>query len=120
MALLATHLLVWGTLAHWIADWPLQNNWIAVNKIRLTHPAAWVHGGIHFAALVFVFPWYMALALAAAHILIDTRIPLNWWRKTFHVTGEEPMALHVAIWMDQVVHIMCIAGAALLLDYLTP
>lgn len=113
---MATDLLVWGTLAHWIADWPLQNSWMAVNKVHLNHPAAWVHGGIHFVALAFVFPWYVALALAISHMLIDTRVPLRWWREAFRITGEEPMALHVAIWMDQIAHIILIAAAAGLVD----
>jgi hypothetical protein len=112
---LPTEYFTWGVLFHWIADWPLQNSWMAFNKVSLRHPAAWMHGGIHFVALSFVFPPWMALILAVLHMLIDTRVPLNWWRTTFKFTGEEPMALHVAIWMDQIAHIICIGAGALVM-----
>ena len=115
---LATTLFLWGVLAHWIADWPLQNSWIAINKVHLRHPASWVHGLIHFAALSFVFPYVWAAALALLHMLIDTRVPLVWWRQTFRFTAEEPMNTHVAIWMDQVAHVMSIGFAALLYQWL--
>ncbi len=108
---MSTNFLVWGMVAHMIADWPLQNSWIAVNKVSLKHPASWVHGAIHFTALVFVFSPLVAGILAVAHMLIDTRVPLIWWRRIFHFTGEEPMATHVAIWLDQCAHMLCIAAA---------
>jgi hypothetical protein len=115
---LATTLFLWGVLAHWIADWPLQNSWIAINKVHLRHPASWVHGVIHFAMLSFVFPYAWATGLAILHMLIDTRVPLVWWRRTFRFTMEEPMNTHVAIWMDQIAHVMCIGFAALLYQWL--
>ena len=34
----ATVLLVWGVMVHWVADWLLQNEWIALNKVNLRHP----------------------------------------------------------------------------------
>lgn len=115
---LATNLLVWGTLAHWVADWPLQNSWMAINKVKLTHPAAWVHGLIHFGMLALVFPLPFAAGLAVAHMLIDTRVPLDWWRKIFHFTADEPMRTHVAIWLDQIAHIISIGIAALIVGYI--
>jgi hypothetical protein len=36
-----------GWVAHLVADWLLQNNWMAKNKSSLVHPAAWVHALIH-------------------------------------------------------------------------
>lgn len=101
-------------VAHLIADWLLQNEWQALNKASLRHPAAWVHGSIHFAALLLVFWWPIALGVALAHLLIDTRVPLIWWRKAIGQTTEGPMAVHVAIWGDQVVHIACLAVAVVL------
>lgn len=115
---LATSLLVWGTLAHWVADWPLQNSWMAINKVKLTHPAAWVHGFIHFVMLALVFELPVAASLAVTHMLIDTRVPLNWWRKIFHFTADEPMRTHVAIWLDQIAHIISIGVASLIVGYL--
>lgn len=109
----STDLLAWGIVAHLVADWLLQNEWMALNKVSLTHPAAWVHSGIHVLALALVFSWPVALALGVAHILIDTRRPLSWWRGTIRQTTEGPMAVHVAIWGDQVAHVACIAVAAI-------
>jgi len=109
------NLLVWGIVAHLIADWLLQNDWMAVNKKNLTHPAGWVHGGIHFAAMLFVFPWWAALILALLHVLIDTRIPLTWWFRVSGKTTEGPFAIPVALWCDQVLHISLIAVMAAVL-----
>ena len=108
-----TDLLVWGIVAHLVADWLLQNEYMALNKISLRHPAAYVHSGIHLLAAALVFSWPAALGLAVAHLLIDTRRPLAWWRRVFGQTTEGPMAIHVAVWTDQVAHVSCIAVAAL-------
>ncbi len=107
-----TDRLLWGTVAHLIADWLLQNQWMADNKASLRHPAAWVHGLIHVGALAHVFPLPVAWSLGAVHMLIDTRLPLQWWRRVFRQTTDGPAALHVAIWGDQVAHIACLALAA--------
>lgn len=108
----STDLLAWGIVAHLVADFLLQNEWMALNKVSLKHPAAWVHSGIQTLALACAFPWSAALVLGVSHLLIDTRIPLIWWRRLFRQTTEGPMALHVAIWGDQVAHIACIAVVA--------
>ena len=42
--------------------------------------------------------------------LIDTRVPFRWWRNTFRMTTDGPNAAHVAIWSDQVLHVLCIAA----------
>jgi hypothetical protein len=82
--------------------------------VSLCHPAAWVHGVIHFAGLDMVFWTPVAICIAILHMLIDTRRPLMRWRKVFGQTTEGPMAVHVALWGDQVLHIAVIAAAALL------
>lgn len=96
-------------VVHLVADWLLQNHWMATNKVSLKHPAAWTHGAIHTVGMLLVFPLPVAVVLGAAHMLIDLRWPLAWWRKTFRQTQDGPVAPHVAIWSDQVVHIVCIA-----------
>jgi hypothetical protein len=110
----STDLLVWGVVAHLVADWLLQNEWQATNKTNLRHPAAWVYCGIHMLALLFVFPEGWACGIAAAHLLIDTRRPLQWWRRVIRQTtdSQNPLSLHVAIWGDQVLHIAIIAVVA--------
>jgi hypothetical protein len=97
----SSDLLVWGIVLHLIADWPLQNDWMANNKMKRfdpegtamgsdpgwlylhllwiwRHPAAYVHAGIHCALLALVFGW-VAIPLAVVHLIIDTRVPVVWW-----------------------------------------
>jgi hypothetical protein len=86
--LTVSELLIWGVVLHLIADWPLQNDWMAQNKmLRRTpdsswwdrHLAAWVHAWIHAFALGLVFGWLPAIFLSAIHLIIDTRVPIVWW-----------------------------------------
>lgn len=107
-----TDLLVWGIVAHLVADWLLQNKWMALNKVKPLHPAGWMHAVIHIIALAYVFPIPTALVLGVVHWFVDLRFALAWWRNFYGQTTEGPMAPHVAIWGDQVVHIGCIAIAA--------
>lgn len=94
---------------HLIGDWILQNDWMATNKPNLRHPAAWIHAAIHAVLLTIVFGWQGGLILGLAHILIDTRIPFRWWRKVYRMTAEGESASHVAVWTDQVLHVLCLA-----------
>ena len=112
----ATDFLVWGLIAHIVADWFLQNEWQALNKTSWRHPAAWVHSGLHFLCLLFVFPPFVAFLLAASHFLIDLRVGLLCWRRLIKQTTEGPIAIHVAFWQDQGAHVLCLAIAARLLQ----
>lgn len=130
----ASDLLVWGIVLHLIADWPLQNDWMAKNKQSLRHPAGYFHAGIHGFLLAFVFSW-VAIPLAIAHLLIDTRKPVEWWSRLVKQTQPEnryffqrsdsssrkvyeimvyDIGTEVRFWTDQVFHIACVAVAALL------
>ena len=104
-------MLVNAIVLHLIADWIFQNDWIARNKSSLLHPAAWVHGFIHLAFLVALFPPLIAIAIAASHVLIDTRSPVKIWQRLYRQTTEGEYAIHVAIWLDQVFHIAILALA---------
>ena len=95
---------------HLIADWLLQNEWMAVNKVRLSHPAAWVHGSIHGLLLGLVFGWIGGVVLALLHILVDSRAPIRWWVKAFKKCGHSPDYAVILIGCDQVLHVGCIAG----------
>jgi hypothetical protein len=110
----ATELLVWGIVVHLVVDWLLQNEWIAVNKTNLRHPAGWIHATVHGVALLLVFPALAAAAIAFVHLLIDTRKPLAWWEKVVSQTSEGPVAAPVHIWRDQTLHIAVLAVAALI------
>lgn len=113
----ATDYAFWGVIVHLTVDWLLQNHWQSIYKVSLKHPAAYVHSGLHFLGLLLVFPWFVALFIAITHILIDTRKPLQWWRKTIRQTTDpnNPATIHVAFWTDQVAHILVIALVSLAL-----
>jgi hypothetical protein len=98
-----------AVLAHLIADWLLQNDWMAKYKSDLKHPASWLHGLVQFLFLSWALSWRAALPLTMVHLLIDTRIPVKWWQGVFGQTTEGPAALHVAIWDDQILHVATIA-----------
>jgi len=95
---------------HLIGDWILQNHWMAENKPNLKHPAAWIHMLIHIVLQSLVLGVQGGVILGILHILIDTRVPFRWWRKLFGMTAEGPTAVHVAIWTDQVLHVLCLAA----------
>ena len=108
-------LYLYGLLVHLVADWMLQSDWMALNKTRLRHPAAWVHSGIHTLGFLLVYPVSVSLILGLAHILVDTRVPLIWWRNTFRQAPEGATGISFAMWQDQAVHIISIIIAVLVM-----
>ena len=98
-----------GLVVHLLVDWLLQNDWMARNKVKLTHPAIWVHAGLHAGFLGVALGWPGGLALGIVHLLIDTRVPLRLWRRIFGQTTVGPTAMHTLIWADQALHILSIA-----------
>lgn len=134
----AADLVIWGVVVHLVVDWLGQNDWMAMHKASLRHPAGYVHAGLHGAAQLLVFPWWAALAIGVAHLLIDTRVPVAWWSRRIGQTqpagyqamaarGEErsmemwkhfhaplfDIGAEVRIWADQVWHIAVVALVAL-------
>ncbi len=97
-------------VAHLVADWVLQNNWMAVNKTRLSHPAGWVHAGIHAICLGLALDPLAGAVLGGIHLLIDTRVPVNWWIRVFKKSEQAPEARFIAVWTDQVIHLVTIAA----------
>jgi Protein of unknown function (DUF3307) len=101
-------LILAGWMAHFVADWIFQNEWIALNKPDLTHRASWIHGAIHLFFTAFFFPLPAAICIAAVHMLIDTRYPINWWMRVYKQTSDGEMGNHVRIWEDQGFHLFVI------------
>ncbi len=99
-----------GLVAHLIADWVLQNDWMARNKTSLRHPAAWVHAGIHGVCLGLALGWLGGLVLGFVHLLIDTRVPVAWWIRHFKHSQHAPEAGIIAIGLDQTIHVVCVAA----------
>lgn len=113
-----TTVMLWATVAHFVADWMFQTEWMAINKMNLRSPAGWVHSAIHTAFLTPVFwpQWYLALLIGAAHLLIDTRKPVDWWmRSVKHVPPGAPGYDLLRMWLDQVFHIVILAIVVLTL-----
>ena len=112
----ATDKMVWGLVAHLVADWPLQNDWMARHKAKPGHPAGIVHAAIHGLALAPVFRW-KAFPLALTHYAIDLRVPVAKWSAFIRQTqpsGEGyDVGMEVRFWTDQVFHIASIAVLAL-------
>lgn len=98
-----------GLVAHLVADWVLQNDWMALNKTKLSHPAAWVHSGIQGVCLGLALGPLAGVVLGLVHLLIDTRVPVDWWIRCFKKCGQVPESMSIAIWLDQTLHIACIA-----------
>jgi hypothetical protein len=96
-------------VAHLIADWVLQNDWMAVNKVSLRHPASWTHAGIQALCLAVALGWQAGLILGILHLLIDTRVPLRWWIRVFKKSDDSLDSRTIAIGLDQTMHIVCIA-----------
>ena len=99
-----------GVVANMIADWLLQNDWMAKNKGSLLHPAAWVHAGIHALLLSLALGWQAGLVLGLVHMLVDTRKPATWLAKAIKQTSEGPIVLILRVAVDQVLHIAAIAA----------
>jgi hypothetical protein len=99
-----------GLVAHLIADWLLQNDWMALHKINLRHPAGWVHASVHAVLLGIALGWRGGLVLGILHLLIDTGRPVNWWVRVFKKCDGAPQAALIRIWTDQVLHISAIAA----------
>src|SRR5512140_2038252 len=97
-------------MAQLVADWILQNDWMARNKESLRHPAAWAHGGIQAVCLGWALGWQAGLVLGLIHMLIDTRAPVAWWMRVFKKCSRAPEVGAIAIWLDQTLHLVCIAA----------
>ena len=99
-----------GFIAHLVADWLLQNSWMAVNKRDLRHSAGWIHASIHGLLLGLALGWAGGAVLGVLHLLIDTGYPVDWWVRVFKKSDASPQAALIRIWTDQVIHIAAIAA----------
>lgn len=100
-------------MVHFFVDWFLQNEWMAKYKVEFGHPAGLLHAFLHFTFMLLVFPLPIALFIGIAHYIIDLRTVLAWWRTTIRQTTDpaNPYSRHVAIWQDQVAHLLIIVFA---------
>jgi len=98
-------------LAHFLADFPLQNSWMAMNKMAKWFPLI-VHSTIYTATLgVIAFfgfgglAWWQLLIIFSAHSLLDRRTFVTWWIR--HVMRTDLPWLSIMV--DQVFHLTILA-----------
>jgi len=109
-----TDLLLWGIVAHLVADWLLQTEWMALNKSAITHPASWAHASVHLILMLLVFSWPLAVGIAATHLVIDTRIPIKWWMRTVkRMPPTVPNSFVIETTIDQIFHIVVLVVVVL-------
>ncbi len=99
-----------GLVAHFVAEWLLQNDWMVRNKQNLRHPAGWVHAGIYGVLMGLAVGWMAGVTLGFLHLLIDTGKPVDWWIRVFKRCERAPQIDFIRICTDQVVHLGAIAG----------
>ena len=112
-------------VAHLVGDWLLQTEWQALNKGKnfqalLTHVA--VYSLTLLAVLVTTFGfsnlsiYIIVLILGLIHALMDGSGVVAWYIRTFKLIDKRGPEKWLSIAVDQVFHILLIAGAALLLS----
>ncbi len=99
-----------GLIAHLVADWLLQNEWMVLNKGNLRHPAGWVHASVHGILLGLALGWIGGVVLAVVHLLLDTGVPLNWWIRVFKRCQAAPQLALIRLFTDQAIHIATIGA----------
>jgi hypothetical protein len=99
-----------GLVAHLVADWLLQNDWMAKHKSNLRHPAGWTHAAVHVILTGWALGWTGGLVLGGLHLLIDTGWPMQWWIKVFKKCEGTPHAVLIRIATDQALHIALLAA----------
>jgi hypothetical protein len=125
----STELLVWALIAHVVADWLLQTDWMVTNKVNLRHPAGYVHAGVYTLFMLPLFPLPLAFLIGVTHLFVDTRGPVHWWMRTIkRMPGHPPsgsnehapdnsrvttMTAVVESAVDQAFHVVVLAAAAL-------
>ena len=57
------------------------------------------------------------LTLGVLHMLVDTRVPIQWWVKLFKKCDNSPDLPILLIGCDQVLHLTCLAGWMALAGY---
>jgi len=96
--------MIWLIFAHFIGDWGLQSEWLALNKgkhwlVMLAHCMIWT--GCVCIALEYwnVFAYWKVVFLFLTHFVIDTWKCRVYAEKPF---CQQPDACH--LYIDQVLH----------------
>ncbi len=109
----------WLILAHLVADWLLQNDWMARNKqSHWFSSAILLHCSIYTTVLLLTL-WFAATASAInpaylpfglllflSHWVIDAGRLAYWW---IYLVGQTP-AQFMKLMVDQIMHLLVLAG----------
>jgi hypothetical protein len=96
---------------HFLADFVLQTNKMAINK---STSSKWL--GVHvlvYSAVLLIFGWKYALANGVAHFVVDfvtSRLTTYLWKK------EERHLFFIVIGFDQALHLTCLIATYPLLS----
>lgn len=112
-------------VAHLVGDWLLQTEWQALNKGK-NFRALFSHIGIYslliLGVLVFDFGFryiyvYLVVGiLALTHAFMDLGWPIVRFMKTFRIIVERKPERWLVMAVDQTIHILLLAVAALVLS----
>lgn len=108
-------------LLHCIGDYLVQNDWMALNKKKLTWKgelACQLHCITYSLPFAFIGSWWAVLAIYASHYAIDRTNIVAWylavkngvWNiKNFGFSEERPMFITVWLFIivDNIFHLIC-------------
>ena len=95
---------------HYVADFWLQSEWMALNKSKSIPPLA-IHC-VLYAVPFLVFGWVFAIITGVLHFMTD--YVSSRWASHYHSIGEDRKFFQV-IGLDQLIHMVCIFGLASIL-----
>jgi hypothetical protein len=111
-------------IGHILGDWLLQTEWQAQNKAE-RWTAMFVHVTIYHVVLLAILvlrygtsaaPVYIAVAgLAVAHAVLDRKWPVAWLMRALRISVHRPPDRVLTLVVDQSLHILLLACAALYL-----
>ena len=113
------HILVLLLAAHFVADYPLQTDWVYLQKIRSYLGGSW-HAAITFLThLFFLLPYVADIRVIAA---VAISVLLHQFQDNFKIIICERPRRHVILGyiLDQALHITMAGVLALLFTSLTP
>lgn len=112
-------------VAHVVGDWLLQTEWQAVNKTR-SWRALMSHVLVYHAVLLALVGmkvgyrdsslYLIVVSLAVVHGFLDRNWPLVWLMRTLRITVLRTPERWLTVAVDQAVHLVLLAAAALYLS----
>lgn len=112
------NLTLYLLFAHFLADYPLQTNWIAKHK-EMSWPALFLHTSIHLVvsfliAIPFLHDWRVALGIVIIFLIHN-------FSDKIKITHNQKEGFDFWSYMlDQLVHVITIVGVSMWLGLIEP